>query len=236
MDDDRLVTYSSHRRLAQVRLNRPQHGNRLAFHMMTELVGALTAAASSGADVLTITAAGADFCLGRDGEERLPDGVTRADNLGLIVAANAALTVFPGLSLAAVQGRAFGFGCGLAVQADITLASRTATFAFDESRKGRPPRFVMGYLADYIGPKRALDLVATGRVLNATTAEDFGIVTRVVSPDDLTSATSEMAQTLLELDRDALHTCKAYPREVRGLPWDERGEYALRQTVGSVRA
>ena len=114
--------------------------------------------------VLFITAAGADFSLGRDQGER-PPNMTRAQNTRLIVEANRALAAFPGIAVAAVRGRALGFACGLAVQADITIAAADATLGFDEVHTARPPRFVMSYLADYIGPKRAMDMVVTGRML-----------------------------------------------------------------------
>jgi enoyl-CoA hydratase/carnithine racemase len=232
---DQSVVFTVDDRLASVRLERPAEGNRLTSPVLAQLAGALRSAAQSGADVLALTAAGDDFSLGRDPHEVRPSGMTRADSLRLIVEANRAFNAFPGISVTAVQGRALGFACGLAVQSDLTLAAETATFGFDEVHVGRPPRFVMAYLADFIGPKRALDLVVTGRAISAADAERFGFVSRIVPAGDLAGSTQSLIAALLELDQDALRTCKSYPREIRRVDADERDEYAYAQTVGPGR-
>ena len=105
------------------------------------------------------------------------------DNTRLIVDANRLLTGFPGITVAAAQGRALGFGCGVVVQSDIALAAASAELGFDEVHHGTAPAFVMSYLEDHVGPKRALDLIVTGRTLSAAEAEQWGIVTRVVAPE-----------------------------------------------------
>jgi enoyl-CoA hydratase/carnithine racemase len=232
---DQFVRYTVDGRLASVRLEGSGEGNRLTSVVMAQLTAALRSAAQSGADVLAVTADGDDFSLGRDPHEARPAGMSRADSLRLIVEANRAFNAFPGISVTAVQGRALGFACGLAVQSDLTLAAQTATFGFDEVHVGRPPRFVMAYLADYIGRKRALDLVVTGRLISADDAERFGVVSRVVAAEDLADSTKSLISSLLELDQDALRTCKSYPREIRRVDADERDEYAYAQTVGPRR-
>jgi enoyl-CoA hydratase/carnithine racemase len=219
--------------LANVHLDRPQEHNRITSTMMSQLVDALAGVAGSGADVLTITAAGADFSLGRDQGER-PPNLTRAQNTRLIVEANRALAAFPGIAVAAVRGRALGFACGLAVQADITIAAADATLGFDEVHTARPPKFVMSYLADYIGPKRAMDMVVTGRMLTATEAERFGIVSRVVAEQQLEAALATLVSGLLALDHEALRTCKQYPHEIRSVEPARRDEYAYARTIGNA--
>jgi enoyl-CoA hydratase/carnithine racemase len=162
--------------------------------------------------------------------------VSRAQNTRLIVEANRALAAFPGIVVTAVRGRALGFACGLAVQSDLTIAAQTATFGFDEVRTARPPRFVMAYLADYIGPKRAMDMVVTGRMLSAAEAEHFGFVSRVVADRELDAARIALVEGLLELDHDALVTCKQYPHEIRRVDPGDRDEYAYARTIGVADA
>ena len=154
-------------RLSRIVLDRPEAANRIHSTMMRQLIDALAAATAAGSDVVLITAAGRDFSVGRDQHEALPDGFSKLDNTRLIVDANRLLTGFPGITVAAAQGRALGFGCGVVVQSDIALAAASAELGFDEVHHGTAPAFVMSYLEEHVGPKRALDLIVTGRTLSA---------------------------------------------------------------------
>ena len=149
-----FVDLRRHGRTAHVTLDRPDAGNRLTRAMMEELIETLQAVGE--ADVLVLAGAGDDFCLGRDQSER-PAGVSPKDNLGLILKANAAVRDFPGISVALVQGRALGFGSGLALQCDLVLAADTAALGFDEISHGFPPLIVQSYLRYYVPEKVALD-------------------------------------------------------------------------------
>ena len=229
---DQFIRFSVDGRIARIHLDRAAEQNRLTHSMTAELVASLMTASESEADVLSITAAGSDFSHGREYYEQLPAHISRGESMRMIVDANRALAAFRGISVVAIQGRALGFACGLAVQCDLSLAAETATFGFDEMRHGRPPRFVMSYLADHIGYKRAFDLVVTGRLINALDAERFGIVSRVVPERDLSVCTESLISELLELDRDALLACKSYSQEIRRIPPHERAEYAYALTVG----
>jgi hypothetical protein len=58
------------------------------------------------------------------------------------------------ITIAEVQGDAFGFGFGLAILCDFTLVSSSAKLAFPEMRKGLPPAAIMAYLGRYALPKQ----------------------------------------------------------------------------------
>src|ERR1700754_752209 len=125
------VAYERTDRVARIRFDRPEVANRIHSTTMRQFIDALDAATSSKADVVVISGAGRDFSVGRDQQEVLPEGMSKLDNTALIVAANRLLTGFPGITVAVVQGRALGFGCGVALQSDLSVAAETAELGFD---------------------------------------------------------------------------------------------------------
>jgi enoyl-CoA hydratase/carnithine racemase len=215
------------RRVAHIRFDRPEEANRITSTMMSQFAEALAKATADGSDIVVISGEGADFSVGRDQHEALPAGMSPMDNIGLIVEANRLLTGFPGLTVCAAQGRALGFGCGVVVQCDLSVVADTALLGFDEIHHGRAPSFVMSYLEDYVGQKRALDLIVTGRRLSASEAERYGMVSRVVPEDVLTSSTDALVEGLLSSPGELLARCKAYLREVRAVDPADRLEHAL---------
>jgi enoyl-CoA hydratase/carnithine racemase len=224
---DQVVTLSTDGRVARLALDRPEFGNLITSTMMRQLADALAEAGTSGADILVISANGADFSLGRHQHEVLPDGMTRDDSTRLIVAANDALAEFPGVTISSVRGRAVGFGCGLALQSDFTIVADTALLGFDETRHGLSPTFVMGYVESYVGRKRALDLVLTGRLVPALEAERLGMVSRVVTEDNLAAATEALVATLLASPGELLLRSKRYLHDIRDVHPDKRMKHAL---------
>lgn len=227
MTTDQFVQYEAADRVARVRFDRPEADNKIHSTMMSQFIDALDAATRSGADVLVIGATGPDFSVGRDQAEALPAGMSKLDNTALIVRANRLLTGFAGITVTSVRGRALGFGCGVAVQSDIALAADTAALGFDEIHHGTAPAFVMSYLEDYVGPKRAVELIVTGRILPAAEAERYGLVTRTVAADALDAATDALVEQLLATPGELLARCKAYLRDNRAVPAEQRLDHAF---------
>jgi enoyl-CoA hydratase/carnithine racemase len=229
---DQLVTLAVDGRVARLALDRGEFGNLITSNMMRQFADALTTAGTSGADILVISSTSADFSLGRDQHEVLPAGVTRADNTKLIVVANDALAEFPGVTISSVRGRAVGFGCGVAVQSDFTVVADTAVLGFDEIRHGLSPGFVMGYLESFVGRKRAVDLITTGRLVPALEAERIGMVSRVVGDDDLEAATDALVATLTATTPELLLRNKRYLHDIRDIHPDQRMNHALDRMLG----
>ncbi|MGH8869818.1 MAG: enoyl-CoA hydratase/isomerase family protein [Actinomycetes bacterium] len=227
-----LVETSIEGRLARLRLRRPEADNRVTVAMMRQLIDGIAAASEADCDVLLVTAEGDDFSVGRDQQER-PEGMTKRDNLSLILEANAQLDGFAGIVVTAFRGRALGFGSGLVVQSDIALAAGSATLGFDEIQHGFAPLIVLTYLEQFVGPKNALDLAVTGRHLSAEEALRMGMVSRVVPGDELEACAEALVQGLLARDSGATRGCKRFLRDVRGVAADARPTYALDQMVGA---
>jgi methylglutaconyl-CoA hydratase len=229
------IRYAVRDRVAEIVLARPDESNRFTHTMMRDLANALGAATADGVDIVVLSAEGADFSLGRERNEVLPPEMTRAENTALIVTVSHAMRDCPAIIVASVRGRALGFGCGLVVQSDFAVAAESATFGFNEIRHGSAPRFVMAYLEDYLGPKRAIDLLVTARELEAAEAERFGILSRVVAETQLDSAVDALVADLRERDARAMRACKSYLREIRGVERSQRFEYALGAQVRAAR-
>jgi enoyl-CoA hydratase/carnithine racemase len=103
-------------------------------------------------------------------------------------------------------------GMGLALACDLVLASERARFGAPEINVGLWPYMITVPLVRSMAPKKALELMLTGRVVDAAEAERIGFVTRVVPHGDLDSAVDELAATLaskspavMKLGREAFY-------------------------------
>jgi enoyl-CoA hydratase/carnithine racemase len=200
--------------------------NRITVRAMRLLIEGLRSATETNARVLVLRAEGPDFTLGRDQSER-PEGLTRLESLRLILEANALLAGFPGISVAAIQGRALGFGSGLAAQSDITLAADDATFGFDEVLHGLAPLVVAEYLPRFVGEKVAGELIYTGRPVPAFEALSLGLVNRLVRSEQLAGETDTLVNHLLGLEPGALRLMKRYGQDLRAGRMAEPREAAV---------
>ncbi|PWD42094.1 hypothetical protein ACN93_15935 [Gordonia paraffinivorans] len=192
----------------------PERANALTYAAMQQFIAGLRAAHEQDSLLLVIRAEGDDFCVGRDQKEK-PAGVTRAQSLGLILEANALLRGFPGISVSVIRGRALGFGSGIAVQSDLTLAADTATLGFDEIRHGLAPLVVAEYLPGLVGHRATADLIYTGRDVTADEALRIGLVSRIVPEPDLEDEARQLCAGLVASEHGALRLMKSYSTRLR---------------------
>src|SRR5262249_47861230 len=102
--------------------------------------------------------------------------------------------------VAAVAGFALGGGCELAMQCDIIIAADTAKFGQPEIKLGVIPGIGgTQRLARAVGKAKAMDLILTGRMMDATEAEISGLVARVVSPANLMNEAMKVAETIANM-------------------------------------
>src|SRR2546422_11454958 len=162
---------------------------------------ALDEVAQSPARVLILTGAGKAFCsgmdlknlkalIGRSPEQSLEDSRT-------MVRLFRTIYEFPKVTVAAVNGAAIAGGTGLALLSDFTLAVPEAKFGYTEVRIGFVPAIVSVFLIRQIGEKRARDLLLTGRIFDAEEAQRMGLVTEVVSREELMDIARELAGALV---------------------------------------
>ncbi len=171
---------------ALIVLNRPEALNALSFSIIRELGEAFEEAASGDARVLLITGAGdRAFCAGADIKElrhRTVHEEKTATEFGQ--RALARLDTLPIPSVALINGYAFGGGLEIALAATFRIAGPGAKMGMPEVKLGLIP----GYggtqrLPRLIGESRALDMILTGRTVDAAEAERIGLVNRVAEGD-----------------------------------------------------
>jgi enoyl-CoA hydratase/carnithine racemase len=197
-----------------ITLANPDQANAITVTAMQQLIDGLTLARDEQSLLVMIRSDGTDFTVGRDQSEK-PIGITRAESLGMILTVNDLLRNLPGVSITLVRGRALGFGSGLAVQSDITIAASGATFGFDEVHHGLAPLVVAEYLPAFIGPKATAELILTGRLLNAEEALRLGLVSRVVADDQLEATAKDLLADLSAYEPGALRLMKRYLHDLR---------------------
>jgi len=112
-------------------------------------------------------------------------------------------------SIARVRGYALAGGMGLALACDLVVAAADAVFGTPEIDIGIWPYMVTVVLLQWLPPKRALELMMTGRRIKADEAESLGLVTRVVAVDELDAAVDALAATLAEKPPHALAAGRA---------------------------
>lgn len=183
-----------------ITLNRPEKLNALNDEVLHTLSSLFTAAKTDpNVKGLLITGQGKAFCAGAD-IQRLAE----CDAQTGYAFAKEGQAVFHLLetlgkpSLAAVNGYALGGGCELAMAATMRIAASTAQFGQPEVKLGVIP----GYggtqrLARLVGKGRALDLCLTGRTIDATTAQAWGLVSEVVPPEELEDKSWTVLQQIL---------------------------------------
>ena len=172
--------------VAVLTLDRPEALNALSFAVLGEIGARLDEVARSDARALIVTGAGSRaFCAGADIRElRHRDLMAQRRGAELGQQIFARLDALPMPSVAVINGYAFGGGLELALACTFRLATRNAKLGLPEIRLGLIP----GYggtqrLPRVIGEARALEMIMTGRTVEAEEAERIGLVSRLVDGD-----------------------------------------------------
>ncbi|HMO42882.1 MAG TPA: enoyl-CoA hydratase-related protein [Phenylobacterium sp.] len=215
--------------VAIVTINRPERRN--AFD--AELIAALSETFETlhGAEhvrVVFLRGAGGTFSAGADLDwMRAAADHTESDNHEDAMAMARMLKNLwdiPALTVALVQGGAFGGGAGLAAACDMAVATAETRFAFTEVKLGIIPATISPYVVGAIGARAARALFATGQVFDAAHAEKIGLVSEVVADDaGLDQAMARIAQEMMACGPQAVIESKrlvdkvAYERIDHGL-------------------
>ena len=179
-------------------IDRAQTKNSLKLVEMEALGGTLASDRMQAARCLVIRGAGVSFCSGRDVREIDPEGEDANDVLlNRIGPVLQKLYTLPVPTIASVRGPALGFGLGLALACDITIAADDAIFGSPFRRIGAVLDSGGHYFFERrLGRHRAVELVFTGRMLNGREAADLGLINEAVAADALAVRTRELADLI----------------------------------------
>jgi enoyl-CoA hydratase/carnithine racemase len=186
--------------LGTITLNRPERRNPLSLDLMLEFIHCLDEfAGGSQVRAIIVAASGKAFCAGHDLSEMV--GRTVADYRRLFDVCTelmAKIQSIPQPVIAQVHGIATAAGCQLVATCDLAIASDQAAFATPGVKLGLFCTTPMVALSRTVGRKRALEMLLTGKLVDADTAADWGLVNRVVPAAELESATRELACKIAE--------------------------------------
>ena len=191
---------STEGQLAIITLNRPDRRNALSLDLMLELIDCLDEiGVDTGIRAVILAAAGKVFSSGHDLSEMV--GRTVNDYRRIFDVCTELMTKIQSIPqpvIAQVQGIATAAGCQLVATCDLAIASEQAQFATPGVKIGLFCTTPMVALSRAVGRKRAMEMLLTGKLVDATTAAEWGLVNRVVAADQLESETRRLACQIAE--------------------------------------
>ena len=196
-------------RVGVVRLNRPQALNALNTALMSELAAAIGAfEADGGIGCIVITGSDKAFAAGADVKEMATKSYLDAFMSNFAASWDrVAHTRKP--VIAAVAGFALGGGCELAMQCDFVIAADNAQFGQPEIKLGVIPGIGgTQRLTRAVGKAKAMDLILTGRMMDAGEAERCGLVARVVPLGELMKEAMKAAETIASMSLPSILVAK----------------------------
>jgi methylglutaconyl-CoA hydratase len=218
-----LVEYSLKERVGYITLNRPDKRNALSHELIEELKSTFIKAEQDvDVKIVVLNANGESFCAGADlaylqqlqnfsYDENLADSNHLKELFQKIYSLKKVV-------IAQVQGHALAGGCGLANVCDFTFAVPEAKFGYTEVKIGFIPALVAVFLVRKIGEQKARQLLLTGEIIKAEEALARGIVTRVVSVEELNATVFDFAQNLIKSNSSqSMELTKQLILEAQGL-------------------
>lgn len=187
-------------RVGIIRLNRPQALNALNKALIAELTQAIEAFdADDKIGCMLITGGDKAFAAGADIKEMADKPFIEAYLGDFVSNWNGAAKARKPI-VAAVAGFALGGGCELAMQCDVVIAADTAKFGQPEIKLGVIPGIGgTQRLTHAVGKAKAMDLILTGRMMDAAEAEKSGLVARVVPAANLMDEATKVADTIANM-------------------------------------
>jgi enoyl-CoA hydratase/carnithine racemase len=191
---------STEGQLGIVTLNRPDRRNALSLDLMRELIDCLDEiGGNTNIRAVILAARGKAFSSGHDLSEMV--GRTVNDYRRIFDVCTELMTKIQSIPqpvIAQVQGIATAAGCQLVATCDLAIASEQAQFATPGVKIGLFCTTPMVALSRAVGRKRAMEMLLTGKLVDATTAAEWGLVNRVVPADQLEPETRRLACQIAE--------------------------------------
>lgn len=233
MTDYKTITFETKDRVAVVTLNRPDALNALNAEVMREVAAAFAAIDRDKAIAASVlTGAGRAFAAGADIKEMQPQSFSDMYVEDYFAEWDRFAACRKPV-IAAVNGFALGGGCELAMMCDLIIASDKAKFGQPEIKLGVTPG--MGgsiRLTKAVGKAKAMDLVLTGRMIDAEEADRIGLVSRVVAHDTLMETALGVANEIAGFSIPSLMAAKEMVSRALELPTTEGVKFERRLFQG----
>jgi enoyl-CoA hydratase len=206
----KMIIVEQRESVGLITLNRPRYLNALNRQLANETLAALKAFdANDSIGAIVITGSPRAFAAGADIEEMAEKSFTEFYMDDFLAPWDGVKSISKPI-IAAVAGYALGGGCELALLCDFIIASEDAQFGQPEIKLGVLPGIGgTQRLTRSVGKALAMDLVLTGRNIDAREAKDAGIVARIVPAKDLLQTTLEAAHTIAGYNTPAVKMAKA---------------------------
>lgn len=234
-----LVTYDVHDHVATITMNRPEARNAINGAMRTGLNAAWERfRGDEDAWVAILAASGDVFCAGGD----LKDGEGSVGTFAGTFWEKPTINSFEsGMELykptiAAVHGPCVGYGLTGVLICDFVIASTEATFSYPEVRLGVPTIVGAIRLPGRVGWANAMELLLTGRPIDAERAREIGLVWRLVEPADLLAEAQAWARVLTEAAPLAQRATKEVAWRTADMGWIESVRFGevMRKVAGAT--
>ena len=206
----KMIIVEQRESVGLITLNRPRFLNALNRQLANETLAALKAFdANDSIGAIVITGSPRAFAAGADIEEMAEKSFTEFYMDDFLAPWDEVKSISKPI-IAAVAGYALGGGCELALLCDFIIASEDAQFGQPEIKLGILPGIGGSQrLTRSVGKALAMDLVLTGRNIDAQEAKEAGIVVRIVPAKDLLQTTLEAAHTIAGYNTPAVKMAKA---------------------------
>ncbi|MET8248093.1 enoyl-CoA hydratase/isomerase family protein [Streptomyces sp. NPDC005202] len=216
-DDRILKTLRIHRQgpVLTIELNVPEQGNTVTDAMLDDLLAVL-ADQDASVQVVVLTGAGDDFCLGGDRGEFAQHLAHDPTGSGIRMSGTKArrvcdaLTSNPAVTIARIHGKAVGAGLALALACDLRVGAEDATFRLPELALGLPTAWggLLPRLISEAGAARVRELILTGRAFTAQEAQSLSILQKTVPAQELDAAVTAWAKPIVRRPPAALRVTK----------------------------
>lgn len=216
------IKYEKKDRVAWITLNRPRVLNALSLQLYGEVIEAIEDAENDSAvQIVVLTGEGRAFSAGQDIRElaSITPGRSHFEYVKRVTEGLDKLEYCSKPTIAAVNGLAHGGGLEITLLCDIVIASESARFAQPEGRLGIIPGTAVAKIQDVLGKHQSLELMMTAEPIDANKAERIGLVNKVVPPEDLEKAVTEMAEKMKGI-APLSHKMMKYLWKNRPKTWD----------------
>ena len=226
------VLYDKKSYVANIILNKPEHGNVVNNENLFLIKEYLDDAISSD-EIRLILIEGKDqvFCRGMDfknllknADKGIKDTFHEPYKDVVKIIRNSPKPV-----IAKIDGDVLAGGMGIALACDIIIATNRSLFGLSEVLFGIIPAYVFPLLLERVNYKKARFLILTSKRLNATDAYKYGIIDELCDDDKINKITKDYIKRLLYSSPDALKLTKEYSDKLTDNKFDQAIDYAQKQ-------